>query len=52
MAGFITALAVGSFLLAGYIKKQTYRSPNDALAPSGGVEHAPVAEPAAGDAKH
>lgn len=30
-AGFITALAVGAWILAGVIKKNTYRSPNDPL---------------------
>ena len=29
---FITALAVGSFVLAGVIHKRTFRSPNDVTA--------------------
>ena len=40
-AAFITALAFGSFALAGYIHKKTFRSPNDVLAPyRKGEEHA------------
>lgn len=42
VAGFIAALAVGAFLLAGYIKSTTYHSPNDVSAPSGS-EHAAAA---------
>lgn len=42
LAGLVTAMAVGAFLLAGYIKQTTYRSPNDPLAPSGGAAHAPA----------
>lgn len=34
VAGFITALAVGAFVLAGVIKRNTFHSPNDALGPS------------------
>lgn len=59
IAGLITGMAVGSFLLAGYIKSQTYHSPNDVTAPTRGAAHAPAAgehAPAAGDhapaAKH
>ncbi|MGQ0650006.1 MAG: hypothetical protein ACT4P7_20850 [Gemmatimonadaceae bacterium] len=49
IAGFITALAVGSFLLAGFIKSRTFHSPNDALGPvDAAAEHAP----AAAGAKH
>lgn len=45
IAGLITAMAVGAFALAGYIKSQTYHSPNDVTAPSGAsAEHAPAAE--------
>lgn len=29
IAAFITLLAVGAFLTAGYIKSRTYHSPND-----------------------
>jgi hypothetical protein len=43
IAGFITALAVGSFALAGVIKQKTFHSPNDALAPSGAAADAPSA---------
>ncbi|HUQ81684.1 MAG TPA: hypothetical protein VM076_11120 [Gemmatimonadaceae bacterium] len=32
VAIFITALAVGSFALAGFIHKRTFRSPNDVTA--------------------
>ena len=31
-AAFITALAFGSFALAGFIHKKTFRSPNDVTA--------------------
>ena len=43
-AAFITALAFGSFALAGYIHKKTFRSPNDVSAPyrKGGEEHGPA----------
>lgn len=34
IAGFITALAVGAFILAGVIKKNTFHSPNDPLGPT------------------
>lgn len=33
IAGFITALAIGSWVLAGVIKKNTYHSPNDPIGP-------------------
>ena len=40
----ITAMAVGAFLLAGYIKSRTFHSPNDVTAPTrGSAEHAPAA---------
>ncbi|MCC6319658.1 MAG: hypothetical protein IT361_18455 [Gemmatimonadaceae bacterium] len=53
IAGLITALAVGAFLLAGYIKSSTFHSPNDPTAPSGGASHAPApADAAAPEAKH
>lgn len=56
MAGLITAMAVGAFLLAGFIKQSTYRSPNDPMASGSSVEHAPAAAaehaPAAAEAKH
>jgi hypothetical protein len=32
-AGFITALAIGAWVLAGVIKKNTYHSPNDPTGP-------------------
>ena len=39
-AAFITALAFGSFAMAGYIHKKTFRSPNDVSAPyRKGEEH-------------
>jgi hypothetical protein len=39
-AAFITALAFGSFAMAGYIHKRTFRSPNDVSAPyRKGEEH-------------
>ena len=48
---FITALAFGSFALAGVIHKRTFRSPNDVTAEyrkeGAGAGHAP----AAGEAK-
>ncbi len=51
IAGLITAMAVGAFLLAGYIKSSTYRNPTDQTAPgSSTAEHA--AAPAAEGAKH
>lgn len=51
IAGLITAMAVGAFLLAGYIKSSTYRSPRDQTAPgSSSAEHAPAAS--AEGAKH
>lgn len=44
VAGLITAMAVGAFLLAGYIKSTTFRSPNDPTgAPSAAAAHAPDA---------
>lgn len=33
MAAFITALAVGAYLTAGWIHHKTFRSPNDVTAP-------------------
>jgi hypothetical protein len=50
MAGFITALAIGSYLLAGYIKQSTYHSPNDPTAPSAGGAAHEAAPAAAGEA--
>ena len=45
IAGFITALAIGSYLLAGYIKSTTFRSPNDPTGPAApAAAHAPAAE--------
>jgi hypothetical protein len=39
-AAFITALAFGSFALAGFIHKKTFHSPNDVSAPyRKGEEH-------------
>lgn len=39
-AAFITALVFGSFALAGFIHKKTFRSPNDVSAPyRKGEEH-------------
>lgn len=37
-AAFITLLAIGAFALAGVIKKNTFRSPNDTLAPAAAAE--------------
>ncbi|MGQ0766650.1 MAG: hypothetical protein ACT4OZ_13410 [Gemmatimonadota bacterium] len=37
-AGFIAMLAIGSFALAGIIKKTTFHSPNDPLGGSGSAE--------------
>ena len=53
MALFITALAVGSFVMAGVIHKRTFRSPNDVTAEY--RKDAPAGEghaPAAGKAGH
>lgn len=58
IAGLITAMAVGAFLLAGYIKSSTYRHPTDQTAPGSSESHAPAAAashdaaPAAEGAKH
>jgi hypothetical protein len=51
VAGLITAMAVGAFLLAGYIKRTTFRSPNDPTAVTAPAteEHA---APSAEGAKH
>ncbi len=49
-AGFITALAVGLWVLAGVIKKNTFHSPNDPLGPV--PEAAAAHAPAASDAAH
>lgn len=51
VAGFITALAIGAFILAGVIKKNTFHSPNDPLGPTpeAAASHAP-AEKAASEA--
>lgn len=38
MAGFITALAVAAYVLAGVTKKNTFYSPNDVLAPAPAAE--------------
>lgn len=38
VAAFITLLAVGAFTLAGVIKKTTYHSPNDTMAPAAQAE--------------
>ncbi len=43
IAGLITAMAVGAFLLAGYIKSSTYRNPRDQTAPGSSAAHAPAA---------
>jgi hypothetical protein len=47
VALFITALAVGSFVMAGVIHKRTFRSPNDVTAEyrkeGAGADHAPAA---------
>ena len=46
VAIFITALAFGSFALAGFIHKKTFRSPNDVTAEyrkEKGAEHGPAA---------
>jgi hypothetical protein len=49
VAGFITALALGAFILAGVIKKNTFRSPNDPLGPppAADASHAPAEKAAA-----
>ncbi len=51
IATFITALAVGAFVLAGTIKSRTYIHPTDPTRPNGGASHGPAAEhgAAAGD---
>lgn len=51
IAGLITAMAVGAFLLAGYIKSSTYRHPTDQTAPGSSAAHAEAA-PSAEGAKH
>ena len=43
IAGLIAAMAVGAFLLAGYIKSTTFHSPNDPLAPAAGAADPPAA---------
>jgi hypothetical protein len=40
VAGFITALAIGAFVLAGVIKKNTFHSPNDPTGPAAAAEKA------------
>ena len=45
---FITALAIGAFLTAGYIHKRTFHNPNEAL---GGPSSATTAPPV-GTAEH
>jgi hypothetical protein len=47
VAGFITALAIGAFILAGVIKKNTFHSPND---PTGPTPEAAASHDAAGKA--
>lgn len=51
-AGFITALAIGAFVLAGTIKSRTYGHPRDPLTPSTarGEAHGPAAD--SGDGSH
>lgn len=51
-AGFITALAVGAFLLAGTIKSRTYGHPRDPLTPSKAraAAHGPAGD--SGEASH
>lgn len=41
MAGLITAMAVGAFVLAGVINARTYSPPTDPLTPSTGAAHGP-----------
>jgi hypothetical protein len=43
MAGFITLLAVGAFVLAGVVKSRTFHAPTDPSAPATGAAHAPAA---------
>ncbi len=56
IAAFITALAVGAFVMAGTIKSRTYLPPTDPMRPNGGEAHAAggehAAAPAEGAAKH
>lgn len=37
-AAFIVLLVIGAFSLAGVIKKSTFHSPNDVLAPAASAE--------------
>lgn len=41
VAGFITALAIGAYILAGVIKKNTFHAPNDPIgtAPGAAAAH-------------
>ena len=52
VAGLITAMAVGAFLLAGYIKSSTYRHPREQMAPGSSAAASHEAAPAAEGAKH
>jgi hypothetical protein len=47
IAAFVTAMAVGAFVLAGTIKSRTYVPPTDPMAPNGGSAHGPAADHAA-----
>ncbi|MBK6489745.1 MAG: hypothetical protein IPF98_23460 [Gemmatimonadetes bacterium] len=48
IAAFVTAMAVGAFVLAGTIKSRTYLPPTDPMAPSSErAAHAPAADHAA-----
>ena len=46
-AAFIVALAVGAFVVAGLIKKNTYHDPTDPMSPSMARPEAHAAAPAA-----
>jgi hypothetical protein len=44
VAGLIMGMAIGAFLLAGFIKSRTFHSPNDVTVQTrGSAEHAPAA---------
>ncbi|MFN8665839.1 MAG: hypothetical protein U0164_01445 [Gemmatimonadaceae bacterium] len=52
IAAFITALAVGAFVMAGTIKSRTYIPPTDPMRPNGGAEHVAGGEHAAPAGEH
>lgn len=47
IAAFVTAMAVGAFVLAGTIKSRTYLPPTDPMRPASGGAHAPAGDHAA-----